>query len=86
MKLFNTAGLVFFTRPAVNRSPGAVFSEMVDTAKAFAARIEGVVSSPDHNDLSQEVADEIRKSIEQVAAEMERLGIPAGSDEATRIF
>ena len=86
MKLFSTAGLVFFTRPAVNRSPGAVFSEMVDTAKAFAARIEGVVSSPDHDDLSQEVVDEIRKTIEQVAAEMERLGIPAGSDEATRIF
>ena len=86
MKSFSTDGLTFFTKPAVNRSPGAVFAEMVDTAKAFASRIKGEVNSPDHDDLSEEVIDTTRKSIERVAAEMEQLGIPAGSDEAARIF
>ena len=86
MKSFNTRGLTFFTKPAVNRSPGAVFAEMVDTAKAFASRIKGEASSPGYDDLSQQEVEVIRKSIERVAAEMERLGIPAGSDEAARIF
>ena len=86
LQSFSTRGLTFFTRPAVNRSPGAVFAEMVDTARAFASRIKGEVNSPDHGDLSQETIDATRKSIEQVAAEMEHLGIAAGSDEATRIF
>lgn len=86
MQSFSSRGLVFFTKPAVNRSPGAVFAEMVDTAKAFAARIQGVVDSPNHGDLSQEEVESIRRSIEQVAAEMERAGIAAGSDEAARLF
>lgn len=86
MQSFSSHGLVFFTKPAVNRSPGAVFAEMVDTAKAFAARIQGVVDSPNHGDLSQEEVESIRRSIEQVAAEMERAGIAAGSDEAARLF
>ena len=86
LKSFSTHGLTFFTRPAVNRSPGAVFTEMVDTARAFASRIKGTVNSPTHGDLTQEDVESIRQSIEGVAAEMERLGIPAGSDEATRIF
>ncbi len=85
-KSFSTRGLTFFTRPAVNRSPGAVFTEMVDTARAFASRIKGEVNSPNHGDLSQEEVEATRKSIEQVAAEMERFGIAAGSDEAARIF
>ena len=86
LKSFSTRGLTFFTRPAVNRSPGAVFTEMVDTARAFASRIKGEVNSPNHGDLSQEEVEATRKSIEQVAAEMERFGIAAGSDEAARIF
>ena len=86
MNFFSARGLIFFTKPAVNRSPGAVFAEMVDTAKAFASRIQGVVNSPNHDDLSQDDVETIRASIEQVAAEMERLGIPAGGDQATRLF
>ncbi len=86
MNAFSARGLTFFTRPAVHRSPGAVFAEMVDTAKAFASRIGGVASSPDHDDLSQDDVDRIRRSIEQVAAQMEELGISPGSDEAARIF
>ncbi len=86
MKSFSTRDLIFFTRPAVNRSPGAVFAEMVDTAKSFAARNKGVVSLPGYDDFTQEGIEETRKSIEQLAEEMARLGIPAGSDEAARIF
>lgn len=86
MKSFSTHDLIFFTRPAVNRSPGAVFAEMVDTAKSFAARNKGVVSLPGHDDFTQEGIEETRKSIEQLAEEMAQLGIPAGSDEAARIF
>jgi len=86
MQSFSSHGLVFFTKPAVNHSPGAVFAEMVYTAKAFAARIQGVVDSPNHGDLSQEEVESIRRSIEQVAAEMERAGIAAGSEEAVRLF
>ncbi len=86
MKTFSTDGLTFFTRPAVNRSPGAVFAEMVDTAKAFASRIKGVASTPNHDDLAQHEVDAIRQSIEKAAATMQQQGIAAGSDEAARIF
>ena len=86
MNAFSTHGLTFFTKPAVNRSPGAVFAEMVDTAKAFASRLKGEVNSPNQDNLSQEEVEATRRSIERVAAEMERLGIPAGSDEAARLF
>lgn len=81
-----TRGVTFFTKPAVNRSPGAVFAEMVDTAKAFSARIKGEAVSPNHDDLSQDDIDDIRRSIEKVANEMEQLGMAPGSDEAMRVF
>jgi len=89
MQSFTSRGLVFFTKPAVNRSPGAVFAEMVDTAKAFAARMHGVVDSPNdggRGDLSQDEVESIRRAIEQLAADMTRAGIAPGGDEAARLF
>ncbi|MGB5707965.1 MAG: cell division protein ZipA C-terminal FtsZ-binding domain-containing protein [Arenicellales bacterium] len=86
LRALKTRGVTFFTRPAVNRSPGAVFAEMVDAAKAFASRIKGEVIAPGYDDLSMEDAEAIRKSIEKVATEMEGYGIIPGSDEATRLF
>ena len=86
IRALRTKGVTFFTKPSVNRSPGAVFSEMVDTAKAFAARIKGEAVSSRSEDLFQDDIDEIRQSIEQVAAQMEELGMAAGSDEAMRVF
>lgn len=83
---FYTRGLTFFMKPAVNRAPGMVFTEMVDTAKNFASRINGVVDCPGYNDLSERGVDTIRASIEQVAAQMAQFGIAAGSDAAIRIF
>lgn len=95
---FSTHGLVFYTKPAVNRSPGAVFAEMVDTAKALAARMHGAVGAPndggfggradrgEHGDLSQDDVESIRRAIEQVAADMTRAGIACGGDEASRLF
>ncbi len=81
-----TRGVIFFTKPAINQSPGAVFSEMVDTAKAFAGRIDGEAVTSNHETLSQADVDQIRSSIEQVARNMKELGIAPGSDEAIRIF
>jgi len=91
LESFSTRGLVFFTKPALQRSPGAVFAEMVDTAKAFAARMHGVVDSPNSGrrggrDLSQDDVESIRRAIEQVAADMVRAGIACGGSEATRLF
>ena len=86
LKESNIKGVTFFTKPAVNKSPGAVFTEMIDTAKAFAARVKGEAIMPNHEDFSQDDIDHIRKSIEKVAQEMETLGIATGSDEAIRIF
>jgi hypothetical protein len=86
MKDLKTRGVTFFTKPAANRSPGAVFAEMVDTAKAFAGRVKGEAIAPNHEDLSQEVVDQIRQSIEKVAEDMEEHGMTPGSDEAMRIF
>ncbi len=82
----STHGVTFFTKPAVNLSPGAVFSEMADTAKIFAGRVNGEVVSPNHEVLSDEVVEQIRQSIEQVSLDMAKLGIAPGSDEAIRIF
>lgn len=86
LKDLTTPGVTFFTKPAVNRSPGAVFAEMVDTAKAFAARVKGEAIFPEGGNLSQEDVDRIRKSIEMIAQEMEDLGISPGCEEAKRIF
>ncbi|MBX2867915.1 MAG: hypothetical protein KTR18_04540 [Acidiferrobacterales bacterium] len=86
MRAVRTRGVTFFTRPAINRSPGAVFAEMVDAAKAFASRIKGEVIAPGYEDLSTDDVEAIRRSIEKVAAEMESYGITPGSEEATRLF
>ncbi len=86
IKDLRTRGVTFFTKPAANRSPGAVFSEMVDTAKAFAGRVKGEAIAPNHDDLSQEDVDQIRLDIEKVADDMEEQGMTPGSDEAMRIF
>jgi cell division protein ZipA len=86
MQGLTTRGVTFFTRPAVNRSPGAVFSEMVDTAKAFASRIKGEAIAPGYDELSMENVEAIRRSIENVAGEMESYGMLPGSEEASRLF
>ncbi len=86
MRAVRTRGVTFFTRPAVNRSPGAVFAEMVDAAKAFASRIKGEVVAPGYESLSMDDVEVIRRSIEKVAGEMESYGISPGSEEANRLF
>ncbi|MGI9311320.1 MAG: cell division protein ZipA C-terminal FtsZ-binding domain-containing protein [bacterium] len=86
MASFSARGLVLFTKPALNRSPGAVFAEMANTAVAFASRIKGTVDLGQGETPTQDDIEAMRKPIDALAAEMERLGIPAGSDEATRIF
>ncbi len=83
---FSTRGVIFFTKLGVNHSPGAVFSEMVHTAKAFAGRIKGDAVAPNCGDLSEETVRQIRLSIEQVAEDMTAHGMMPGSDEAVRIF
>ena len=86
MRGTRTRGVTFFTRPAVNCLPGAVFSEMVDAAKAFASRIKGEAVAPGYDVLSNDNIEAIRRSIEKVAGEMESYGIVPGSQEAIRLF
>ena len=86
MQNLRAPALVFYTTPARNASPSAVFAEMADTAKAFAARIDGVVSSAEYADLGQLQVEAMRAKIDRMAAEMARLGLPAGGAEAGRIF
>ncbi|MDA7955802.1 MAG: hypothetical protein MPK34_00990 [Gammaproteobacteria bacterium] len=85
MRDFTAREVVFYTKPARNYTPGAVFAEMVSTAKAFAARMEGALEGGEA-EWSQIAVDERRAAIEQLAAEMARFGIPAGSEEALKIF
>ena len=86
MKEMQIRGVTFFTKPVLNRSPGVVFAEMSDTAKACAARIKGNAAVPNHHTLSQRYVDQNRASIEKIAREMEDLGIASGSEEAMRLF
>ena len=79
-------GVTFFTKPVLHRSPGVVFTEMSDTAKACAARIKGTARVLDHHTLSQTYVDRNRALIEKNAREMEDLGIASGSEEAMRLF
>ncbi len=79
-------GVTFFIKPPQIQSPGPVFAEMVDTAKAFASRVKGEVTTPGREDLSTEVVDVIRASIEDIAFQMGQAGIQPGSDEAIKIF
>lgn len=82
----STEGVIFFSRPATNRSPGAVFAEMADTAKSFASRVQAEALSENNEDLTQDCVDRIRRSIEDTANEMQALGLASGSEEAMRIF
>ena len=86
MKEMQIRGVTFFTKPVLNRSPGVVFAEMSDTAKACAARIKGNATVPNQHTLSQRYVDHNRASIEKIAKEMEDLGIASGSEEALRLF
>ncbi len=79
-------GVTFFIKPPQIQSPGPVFAEMVDTAKAFASRVKGEVTTPGCDDLSTEVVDVIRSSIEEVALKMGQNGIQSGSEGAIKIF
>lgn len=86
MRAVRTRGVTFFTRPATNRAPAAVFAEMVDAAKVFASRVKGVAIAPGYDALSSDAATAICRSIERAADEMESYGIAPGSEEATRLF
>jgi len=74
-------GVIFFTLPAQVRYPQAVFTEMVNTAKAFASKIKGEIIMPNQEDVEM-----IGRSIERVVEKMEKYGMPPGCDEAIRIF
>ncbi len=82
----STEGVIFFFRPAINRLPGAVFAEMMDTAKSFASRVRAEALWKNNQDVSQDDIDRVRRSIENAAKEMQALGLASGSEEAMRIF
>lgn len=86
LNLFSTRGVLFYMKSALNPSPGAVFGEMADTARAFASRIGGEVVVRGEDEFTQEVADKMRRRIEKVAASMEQEGIAPGSEEAIRLI
>lgn len=86
LNLFSTRGVLFYMKPALNPSPGAVFGEMADTARAFASRIGGEVVVRGGDEFTQDVADKMRRRIEKVAAGMEQEGIAPGSEEAIRLI
>ena len=87
LELEYARGVTFYTHPAVSRSPGAVFSEMVHTAQAFSARVQGQpIASGGDSPITQLEIEQTRAKIEQVAAEMSRLGIAPGSEPAVRLF
>lgn len=81
-----TRGVVFYSLPILHNSPGAVFSEMADSARAFASRFRAQAMSPDAAPLTQEESDRCRRQIESRTRRIEALGIMSGSDEAVRIF
>ena len=82
----STEGVIFFFRPTINRLPGAVFAEMMDTAKSFASRVQAEAVWKNNQEVSQHDIDQIRRSIEDAAKEMQALGLASGSEEAMRIF
>ncbi len=87
LELEYARGVTFYTHPAVSRSPGAVFSEMVHTAQAFSARVQGQpIASGGDSPITQLEIEHTRAKIEHVAAEMSRLGIAPGSEPAVRLF
>ena len=79
------SSVTFFTYPALHAKPAAVFAEMVDTAKAFAARIKAELHSP-YGELKAEQVETIRIELEAAAREMSAQGIKPGSEQAVRLF
>ncbi len=86
LKSLQTDGVIFFTRPALHRAPGAVVTEMLDAAHAFAANIKGEIKVVGRVESGEAAVHAMRQSIHQAAAEMTQLGIPPGGDEAVRLF
>ncbi len=81
-----TRGVVFYSLPILHNSPGAVFSEMADSARAFASSFRAQAMLPDAAPLTQEETERCRRQIESRVRRIEALGIMSGSDEAVRIF
>ncbi len=76
----------FVMNPATSEHPGRVVKEMLDAAKAFASRVNGDLNLIEGVEYHQDQLRQIRDQVSKIEAKMEKVGLPAGSAEALRLF
>ncbi len=80
------SALKFVMSLATSEKPATVARQMLDEAKAYASRVNGALSVYEGQEYDPKQLEELQAHVNQVEAQMQKLGITAGSDEAKRLF
>ncbi|MDH3636868.1 MAG: cell division protein ZipA C-terminal FtsZ-binding domain-containing protein [Gammaproteobacteria bacterium] len=83
---FRTNGVMLFINIPSTLNPGQVFKEMVEDAKGLCKRIDGKLVDQHKRGMTEKGLKRIAQQIRDIASEMEKEGIPPGSDQAVRLF
>jgi len=82
----HTSGLTFFMRLTTVSKPVDVYSDMIETARTLAKRLNGILVDQETRPVSESMTISQTKSIMKAASRMDEKGIPAGSELAKRLF
>lgn len=82
----NWGGITFALDLPQLADPPEAFDDMVQVARSFAASLAGQLVDDKRRPLSDGGIASIRRTVEQIAGEMEAHGVPAGSTLARRLF
>ncbi len=86
IKEFSTPGLTMFMSVPRSGNPGEVFSKMAYTARKIANLLGGVLHDQGREPLDDNAIKQLRRQVDDMAAEMSEKGVRPGSEEALRLF
>ena len=82
----HTSGLTFFMRLPTLSKPVDVYNDMVVTASTLAKRLNCILVDQETHPINESMIMSQTKSIVKMTSRMDSRGIPAGSEQAKRLF
>ena len=82
----HTSGLTFFMRLPTVSKPVDVYKDMVETASTLAKRLNCILVDQETHPINESMTMSQTKSILKMTSRMDSRGIPAGSEQAKRLF
>ena len=82
----HTSGLTFFMRLPTVSKPVDVYNDMVETASTLAKRLNCILVDQETHPINESMTMSQTKSIVKMTSRMDSRGIPAGSEQAKRLF